>query len=101
QASAGDCLIDPAVGAAGRRTAKAAVPGAPQLDTKSDESGEEGVARSARGSAPASRSTGRSGALARDHDRPGSASGETDAHTDFRRRHEVTGEDRECVRAAH
>src|ERR1700675_1058205 len=100
QASAGDCLIDPAAGTAGRRAAKAGVSGTPQLDPKSDKSGGESTCGSEAGAAGSSHSRGRSDAILGDYGGAGSASGETNADTDFRRRHEVTGKDRECVRAA-
>src|SRR5260370_39113098 len=100
QASAGDCLIDPAAGTAGRRAAKAGVSRAPQLDTKSDESGEPSIGGSEAGAAGSSHSPGRSDAILGDYGGAGWASGETNGDTDFRRRPEVAGKPRECVRAA-
>jgi hypothetical protein len=38
--------------------------------------------------------------MAGDHGGAGWASGETNQYSDFRRRHEVAGKDRECVRTA-
>src|SRR5260370_7284782 len=99
QASAGDCLIDPAAGTAGRRAAKAGVSRAPQLDTKSDESGEPSIGGSEAGAAGSSHSPGRSDAILGDYGGAGWASGETNADTDFRRRHEVARKDRRYVRA--
>src|SRR5208337_1628029 len=84
-----------------RRAEKAAVSGAAELDAKGYESGATSIARSARGSAPSSHSAGRSGALAGDHDRAGSASGETDQGSDFCKSDQVAGKDGERVRAAH
>jgi IS5 family transposase len=89
------------LGPSGRKAEKAAVWGTAQLDAKSDESGEASTGGSEAGTAASPHSAGRSGAIAGDHGGAGWASGETDADSDFRRRHEVAGKDRERVRTAH
>jgi len=66
EASSGDCLIDPTAGTARRRAEKAAVPGASQLDPKSNESGAEGTGGSEAGSAPAPHFSARSGRITGD-----------------------------------
>ncbi len=100
EASPGDCLIEPTAGTAGRRAEKAAIWGTPQLDPKSDESSAESIGGSKAGTTTSAHSRGRSGAMAGDHGGAGSASGETNQDSDFRRRHEVAGKDRERVRTA-
>ena len=92
QARAGDCLIDPTPGAARRKAEKAAVSGASQLDVKSNKSGAESTGRSEAVAASSAHSSGRSDAIAGDHGGESWASSETDADTNFRRKHEVARE---------
>ncbi len=88
------------LGPPGEERRKRAIWGTPQLDPKSDESSAESIGGSKAGTTTSAHSRGRSGAMAGDHGGAGSASGETNQDSDFRRRHEVAGKDRERVRTA-
>jgi hypothetical protein len=71
------------------------------LTRKVRESGAKSIARSEPGTAPPSRFLTRSGGIAGDHGREGSASGATDEAEDLRRSYPIAGKDRKRVRAAH